>query len=92
MDWAIKITFDHNRPRHCTKLKWCKDTVQLKIDRFGDMNRVNSSNFNAMILKFSEKFYHLFLFGNMFTESHGFVAMPVTSCIKDTCSNLFLSN
>ena len=24
----------------------------------------------------------------MFTDSHGFVAMPVTSCIKDTCSNL----
>ena len=24
----------------------------------------------------------------MFPESHGFVAMPVTSCIKDTWSNL----
>ena len=27
----------------------------------------------------------------MYPESHGFVAMPVTSCTKDTCSNLFLS-
>ena len=53
-------------------------------------------NFNATILKFSEKFdhpfSHVFIFGNMFPESHGFIAMPVTSCIKDTCSNLSLSN
>ena len=28
----------------------------------------------------------------MFPESHGFVAMPVTSCTKDACSNLDLSN
>ena len=27
----------------------------------------------------------------MFPESHGFVAMTVTSCVKDTCSNLDLS-
>ena len=42
-----------------------------------------------MTLKFSEKFEyqfsHVFIFGYMFPESHGFVAMPVTSCIKDTC-------
>ena len=60
------------------------------------MNQVNSINFNATILKFSEKFDHLylqvFIFGNMFPESHGFVTMPVTSCIKDTCSNLSLSD
>ena len=24
------------------------------------------------------------MFGNMLTESHGFAAMPVTRCIKDT--------
>ena len=28
----------------------------------------------------------------MFPESHGFVAMPVKSWIKDKCSNLFISN
>ena len=27
----------------------------------------------------------------MFPESHGFFAMPVTDCIKDTCSNSSLS-
>ena len=58
--------------------------------------RINWSNFNAGILKFSEKFddpfSQFFLFVNMFLESHGFVAMPVTSCIKDACSNLSLSN
>ena len=47
-------------------------------------------------LKFSEKFDHqfsnVFIFDNMFPESHGFVALPVTSCIKDTCSKLSLSN
>ena len=64
--------------------------------RFGQKNRVNSSNFNATILKFSEKFdhpfSHVFIFGNIFSESRGFVAMPVTSRIIDTCSNLSLSN
>ena len=49
-------------------------------------------NFNNMILKFSEKFdrpfLHSFIFGNMFPESNGFVAMPVTSCINDISSNL----
>ena len=68
----------------------------MQIDRFGYENWVNSSNFNATILKFSEKFNypfsHVFIFGNMFPESHGFVAMPVTSCIKDACPNLSLSN
>ena len=46
------------------------------------MNRVNSSNFNATILKFAEKFdhpfSHVFLLGNMFTENHRFIAVPVT--------------
>ena len=41
-----------------------------------------SSNLNATILKFSEKFdhsfSHVFKFGNMFRESHSFVAVPVT--------------
>ena len=45
-------------------------------------NRVNSSKFNATILKFTETFdhpfLHVFIFGNMFPESHGFVAVPVT--------------
>ena len=50
--------------------------------RFVDKNRVNSSNLYATILKFSEKFdhpfSHVFIFRNMFPESHGFVAVPVT--------------
>ena len=75
-------------PQNITKLK--------SIERFDDRNQVNSSNFNAMTLKFPEKFYHLFshvfVFGNIFLESHGFVAMPVTSCIKDKCFNLSRSN
>ena len=59
-----------------------KIKVNNSIDRYGDKNRVNSSNFNATILKFSVKFdhpfSHVFIFGNMFPESHGFVAVPVT--------------
>ena len=47
------------------------------------------SNFNATILKFSEKFDHpfsfVFIFGSMLLESHGFVTMPVPSCMKDRC-------
>ena len=42
---------------------------------------------------FSEKldhpFSHFFIFGNMFSESHGFVAIPVTRCIEDTLSITF---
>ena len=40
-----------------------------------------TSNFTATILEFSEKidhpFSHVFMFGNMFPESHGFVVVPV---------------
>ena len=72
------------------------DQYREIIDGFGDKNKVTSSNFNSTILKISEKFDHLlshvFIFCNMIPESHGFVAMQVTSCINDTCSNLFLSN
>ena len=42
--------------------------------------------------KLDHKFLHDFIFGPMFPESHGFVAMPITSCIKDTHSNLSLSD
>ena len=35
-------------------------TKQKSIDWFGDANRVNSINFNATIVKFSEKFNHPF--------------------------------
>ena len=88
MDYARKIAFDHNGPPNRTELK--------QIDRFGDKNRVNSNNLNTTILKFSEKFVHSFshvyLFCNRFPQSHGLVAMLVTSCIKDTCSNVSQSN
>ena len=43
--------------------------------------------FNATILncfeKFDHPFSHVFLLSNVYPESHGFVAMPVTSYIKD---------
>ena len=78
---------------HKIKVNNCK-LIDLVI--FGDKNRVNFSNFNATIFKFSEKFdhtfSHVFIFVNIFPESHGFVAMSVTSNIIDTCSNLSLSN
>ena len=83
MYYARKIILYHNGPQHRKKLKL--------IDRFGHANLVNSSNFNVMTLKFSEKFdhtlSHVFMFVNMFPESHAFVAMPVSRCIKDTCLN-----
>ena len=63
---------------------------KIKVnDIFGNKNQVNLRNFNAMILnlflKFNHPFSHVFIFGNMFPESYSFIAMPVTSCIKDTC-------
>ena len=52
------------------------------MDRFVDKNIVNSGNFNATILncfaKFVDPFSHVFIFGNMYPESHGFVSVPVT--------------
>ena len=61
MDYARKIALYYNGPQHHTKLKF--------FDRFGDKNLVNTSNVNAMTLKFSEKFDHLFsyafIFGNV---------------------------
>ena len=45
----------------------------IDLVNFSDKNRVYSSNFNATILKFSEKFYHQFshflIFVNIFPES-----------------------
>ena len=49
----------------------------------------NSINLITTTLRFSEKFNHpfshVFIFGNLLSESHGFVAVPVTS------SNNFVS-
>ena len=46
------------------------------------------------LLRFSEKFdnpfSHVFIFGKMFPESHGCVAMATTSCIEDTCTMQFI--
>ena len=68
----------------------------IKLSRFGDKNQDKSRDFNATILTFSGKHYHQFsnvwMLGNMFPQSHCFVTMPVTSRIKDKCSNLSLSN
>ena len=54
-----------------------------KIDWFGHANWVNSSNFEDTTLRFAEKFdhpfSHVFIFFNMFRESHGFISVPVTS-------------
>ena len=70
----------------------CMHRTKLnKIDRFYDANRVNSSNFNAMNTKFSEKFHRPF---RMFlTLVTCFLRVTVSllwksSCIKDTSSNL----
>ena len=66
-----------NGPQHRTKIN--------RIVRFGgfsDKNRVNSSNYYDTIFKYFEKFNHpfshMFIFGNMFPESHGFVSIQVT--------------
>ena len=93
MDYARKVAFDHNGPQPApTPYK-----IQINNRKFIDLvMRKTRVIFNATILKFSEKFDHPFshviIFRIVFHESHDFVAMPVTSCIKDTCSNLSLSN
>ena len=47
--------------------------------------------YQSFVLRFFWSFI-LLVFGNMFLESHDFVTMPVKSYIKDTCSNLSISN
>ena len=55
------------------KLKW--------IDRFGHANWVNSIKFNDRTLRFAEKFDQsfslVFIFGNLFSESRGFISVAV---------------
>ena len=48
MNYVRKISHYHTRPQHRTKLK--------EIDKLGDANLVNSSNFIGTTLKFAEKF------------------------------------
>ena len=78
-----KWTMHGKSPSITTDPRPYKIKVNSKI---GDKNRVNTSNFKAKIIKLSEKLNHpfkrVFIFGNTFPESHGFVAMPVSSCIK----------
>ena len=49
---------------------------------FGNSDRINSVNINATTLKLADKFdhplKHLFIFGNIFAQGHGFDAMTVT--------------
>ena len=58
--------------------------------------RIELTRTSLTVLNFFEKFdhpfSHVFMFRNIFPESHGFVAMSVTSRIIDTCANLSLSN
>ena len=75
MDWARAVSLKMpTSQRTPTPYK-----NESKFDWFGDGNRVNSSNFIATILKFSEifdhPFSHVFIVGNMFPVSHG----PVTT-------------
>ena len=69
-----------------------RNTVQNSSKLIDLVRRNHSSDFVTTTVRFSEKFdhpfSHVFILGNMLPESHGFVAMPVTSCIKDTCSDL----
>ena len=80
MGCARKISLDRNGHQHHTKLK--------SIDRFGIGRiaiRVILCNFMATTLRYSVKFgpfSHVFIFGNMFPGSHGFVAMSPQAVTK----------
>ena len=73
----IDFSINGLNTENCLRSQRTHKTVQnlskeLLIDEFGDKNRVNSSNFNATILKFSEKFDHPFshvlISGNIFSK------------------------
>ena len=89
--YILFIYFSRRLIQNCQPHTVPPTTCKIKvIDRFGDKKRVNSSNFNSTVLKFSEKFVHpfsqVFMFGNMSPKSYGFVAEPVTR------SNNFVSD
>ena len=94
MDCAWKIALYHNARQHRTKLK--------KIYRFGDLNWVNSINFNATTQIFWESwsyiFAYLYIWEPVFNiwepiswESR-FRCYAGLQLIKDTCSNSSLYN
>ena len=69
------LFYKYTEHRKSPKIATGQKTVEklsklLQIDSFGDKNAVNSSNFNATILKFydkfAHKFSHVFIFGNIF--------------------------
>ena len=81
MDCAWKISLCDKRRQHHTKLKL--------INGVGDKNQFNLRKLTCRIscqtVRFSEirqSIFECLYIGNMFPESHGLVAMPVTSCIK----------
>ena len=51
--------------------------------RFGNANVIDYTNFNATTLKVSKKFDlsfpHIFIFGNIFAQGHGFDAVTAIS-------------
>ena len=53
---------------------------------FVNANRINSANFNMTTLKLTDKldqlFSHIFLFGNIFAQGHGFDAVTHQLLIK----------
>ena len=83
MYYARKIAIYHNEPNTAKNL--CKSidlVMQIELTQGILMPGPKFSE------KFDHPFWHVFIFGNMFPESHGFLAMPVTYCIIATCSNL----
>ena len=79
---SFEISISQRTPNAIQNYSKLIDFV-IDFDRLIDfVNRVNSININATIFKFSEKFEpplsHVFIFGNMFPDSHDFVTVPVT--------------
>ena len=42
-------------------------------------------------MKFDHPFSHVFIFGNMFPESHGFVTVPVTNMSENGRTNFYVN-
>ena len=66
--------------------------ILKKINGFGNASLINSENVNVtslkLAVKFDNTFSHLFLFGNIFTQGHGFDAVTVTSSKKCSLPSL----
>ena len=79
------VTTDPNTLQNYSK--FIDLVIRIELTQKTVIQRISNVPRNSII-----HFRILFISSIMFSESNGFVVVSVTSCIKERCSNLSLSN